>query len=70
MKRREFITLIGSAAASPLAARAQRPERVRQIGVLMPGAAEDLESDRLSPWPREGKAFFWRTAGMTPLPKG
>jgi putative tryptophan/tyrosine transport system substrate-binding protein len=61
MKRREFITLLGGAAAAwPLAARAQQRERMRRIGVLMNLAADDPEGQaRLTAFAQGLQEFGW-----------
>ena len=60
MKRREFITLLGGAAAWPLAARAQQPERMRRIGVLMNLATDDAEGQaRLAAFVQDLQQLGW-----------
>jgi putative tryptophan/tyrosine transport system substrate-binding protein len=65
MRRREFIMLIGSAAAAwPMAARAQQPDRVRRIGVLAYLAADDAEGQaRLAAFAQALKQLGWSEGG-------
>jgi putative ABC transport system substrate-binding protein len=54
MRRRDFITVVGSAAAWPLIAVAQQSDRMRRIGVLMGFAESDPEGQALVAAFREG----------------
>ena len=65
MRRRAFITLLGGAAVAwPLAARAQRAERMRRIGVLMNLAADDPEGQaRLAAFLQGLQQAGWSVGG-------
>jgi putative ABC transport system substrate-binding protein len=60
MRRREFIGLLGGAAAIPLVARAQQGERMRRIGVLMSLAADDRHGQtRLAAFVQGLREWSW-----------
>jgi putative ABC transport system substrate-binding protein len=60
MLRREFIVGLGSAAAWPLAVRAQRGDRVRRIGVLYPGAESGPDAqERLNAFRQALEKLGW-----------
>src|SRR5215468_7418706 len=60
MRRREFITLLCGAAVWPLAARAQQPERMRRIGILLPAAADDpVYQTRVGAFLQELQSLGW-----------
>ena len=64
MRRREFIALLGGAAAAwPLAARAEPRERMRRIGVLMNLPADDLEGQARNAAFLQGLQQFGWTVG-------
>ena len=60
MRRREFITLLGGAAAWPLVARAQQGERMRRIGVLMGLSESDPEAQsRIAAFRKSLQGLGW-----------
>jgi putative ABC transport system substrate-binding protein len=63
MRRREFIALAGSAAAWPLAARAQQPERMRRMAVLLAGDETDPQWQGNLAALKEGLAKLGWTVG-------
>jgi putative tryptophan/tyrosine transport system substrate-binding protein len=65
MRRREFITLFGGAAAGwPLAARAQQGERMRRVGVLLYLNEQDVESKTyLAAFIKQLSELGWRAGG-------
>ena len=59
MQRREFIAIIGAAAAWPFAVGAQQPERLRRIGVLMNLAENQQAQARISALRQALEQFGW-----------
>jgi putative tryptophan/tyrosine transport system substrate-binding protein len=71
MRRREFVTLLGSAAAWPIGVYAEQPNRVRRVGVLVDGTGERISSfvqelRRLGWTEGQNIRIDWRAHGGTP----
>ena len=63
-RRREFITLLGGSAAWPLAARAQQPEGMRRVGVLMNFPSNDEEGQaRITAFAQALQKLGWTEGG-------
>ena len=66
LKRREFIALVGGAAAWPLVARAQQPDQIRRIGVLVSTSESDREEQsRVSAFRDELQKLGWEEGRNT-----
>ena len=59
MRRREFIAGLGGAAAWPLAARAQQGDRMRRIGVLIPGNDDPVQKPAISAFTQALAGLGW-----------
>ena len=59
MRRREFVVLLGAAAAWPLAARAQPAERMRRVGVLMGGSTDSAYAARVEAFRQALRQLGW-----------
>jgi putative ABC transport system substrate-binding protein len=78
MRRREFITVLGGAAAWPMAARGQTPDRIRRIGVLSAFAEDDPEErGNIAAFRQALEKLGWTDGGnvridyrwVTPIPR-
>jgi ABC-type uncharacterized transport system substrate-binding protein len=60
MRRREFVTLVSGAAVTwPFAARAQQPERMRRIGILVSSGEDDEGKPRIAAFQEALQPFGW-----------
>ena len=60
MRRRDFLGVLGGAAAWPLAVRAQQADGMRRIGVLLPANASDMKFQiQVQAFEQELKKFGW-----------